>query len=373
MRKKIAATLANITENQHMKLILDRRTPHSDLMLAIGRVFGDWSYDLYQRKPGPAYKDGVFTGTDLDLAALLSALCDRGAVVILPKYKASTPRTHVEGEHVVSAEQRHGKLTAVLSNQETFKFSVRIYDANVVTTDSVGKHRTFNITDVDGSWYDGWTDLQFIPTAKENDFMSENDLFAEQAEVAFKNFIHPNRWTSFFGQYYIMAKALEQRLSEENTYWRKAIKDMLQEGIRYKGTGKQRSRHVATTEKGTSKTVTCFEAEVDVPFHGEFARVVENEDSLETLTKLLRDRTQILERLRFLIRATEFAYDKRLRTAKDSLRADWWPGESFPTWLQGVSWEEYKKPRSKIVWQRLELSDDVALLMRLVDRKVTVK
>ena len=79
------------------------------------------------------------------------------------------------------------------------------------------------------------------------------------------------------------------------------------------------------------------------------------------LTDGLRMRTQTLEKLRFLIRATEFAFDKYGRN------------RAFPTWLQGVAWEDYKKPRSKTVWKRLELTSDVALRMRNVDRKITVK
>ena len=266
-RKTIAKTLQTITEKPEMKTILDRRSTPGDVAAVCDKVLSWWSYDLYTRKLGPATEKG----TELDLAAFLSALVDRGAVVILPTYRASTPRTKTEGEHVVSAEQRHGKLTAMLANQETFKFSVRIFDANVITTDSVGKHRTFNITNELGGWHDGWTDLRFLPTAEENSFLTEQ--FNKQASVAFKHFVAEGRWTSFYGQFFLIAKALEQRLVEENAYWRKVIKDMLQEGIRYPSNGDgKRERHVTVTEKGQSKTVTCFQAEVDVPFHGEFGR-----------------------------------------------------------------------------------------------------
>ena len=393
-KRRVAKTIETITEKPEMKTILDRRSTAGDIAAVCDNVLGWWSYDLYTRKLGPASDEG----TELDLAALLSALVDRGAVVILPTYKASTPRTKTEGEHVVSAEQRHGKLTAVLANTETFKFSVRIFDANVVTTDSVGKHRTFNITNERGAWYDGWTDLQFLPTAKENSFLTEQ--FTEQAGVAFKHFVAKGRWTSFFGQYYIIAKALVQRLVEENAYWRSAIKDMLQEGIRHPGhggaslrstgrwyhaRGVKRARRGAVTEAGQKKTVTCFEAEVDVPFQNEYGKVVENEATLVALETHLRSRTQMLERLRFLTRATEFAYDRQIEAKAFAaglpglpgrhlhVVEDWWPGTAFPSWLQGVAWEDYKKPRSKTVWQRLELTDEVALRMRLVDRKITVK
>lgn len=341
----VAKTLQTITDRADMKTILNRGSAPAEVACVSRKVLSWWSYDLYSRKLGPATE-----GTELDLAALLSALVDRGAVIVLPTYKTSTPRTQKAGEHVISASQRHGKLTAVLSNQDTFKFSVRIFDANVITTDSVGKHRTFNITNEDGDWYDGWTDLQFIPTAKENDFLV--DQFTEQASIAFKHFVAKGRWTSFFGQYYIIAKTLEQRLVEQNAYWRKAIKDMQEEGIRHPKQGS------STRDKGQSKTVSCFRAEVDVPFYGEFNKISETEE--------LRVASRLLEKLRFLIRATEYAYWCKAYTL--GVRDD-----IFPAWLQNVAWEDYKKPRSRTVWQRLKLSNDVALRMRVYDKKITVK
>jgi hypothetical protein len=360
---KIAKTLTDVTNQPAMQVILDRRSSPGDIMAVSQEMLDAWKYDLYTRKPGPAYKDGTFVGTDLDLAALLYALVDRGAVVILPKYKSRTPATHTEGVHVVDPENRYGKIMGLVSNQSTFNFSVRILDAKVITTDSVGKPRTYNITDENGDWYEGWEKLNFLPTAAENDFMTTNELFAEQAHIAFKNFVAPGRWTSFFGQYYLMAKTMEARLVEENAYWRAAIRDMLNEGIRYPSRGgRPIDKPLTVTEKGQSKVVKSFQVEVDVPWMGQYPRIVENEETLVSLTQGLRDRERTLEQVRFLVRVTEFAYYKKLQS-----------GESFPTWVQDAAWEDFKKPRSKTVWQRLTLSDEVALRRRVWDKKIVVK
>ena len=143
----------------------------------IDEVLSYWNYDLFTRKPGLVYsEDGVYDGTDLDLVVFLFALSDRGAVINLPEYKSIRQGTVTEGVSVVSNLNRHGKLLNVQANQETFVFSIKVFDANVTTTDTVGDYRTFALTDFDGTWHKGWKSLSFLPNAKENEFLNNSTV-----------------------------------------------------------------------------------------------------------------------------------------------------------------------------------------------------
>ena len=105
-------------------------------------------------------------------------------------------------------------------------------DQNVIGTDKVGDYRTFSLTDYDGSWYPGWDIIEFVPTLNENKFITENSLWSGN-KIMFKNFVHPNRWTSFFGQYYVISKLMIERLAEESKYLNAEIKAMQKEGIKF--------------------------------------------------------------------------------------------------------------------------------------------
>jgi hypothetical protein len=175
--KHIAATLKDAAAGDAMQRILNRSAPIQDV---IDTLIDHWGYDLYTRKPGPAYyADGAFNATDLDLACFLSALVDRKAVINLPKYEAKRAKTIREGERVLSASNRHGQVQGLTANKEVFSFSVRILDQNVIqagtedTPDTVGAFRNFMLVDIDGEWHDGWKTIEFMPSAKENDFLNE--------------------------------------------------------------------------------------------------------------------------------------------------------------------------------------------------------
>ncbi len=79
--------------------------------------------------------------------------------------------------HPTSSKNRNGKITNLTSNKDLFSFGVRIEDENVETDEKIGDFRTFNLTDYAGEWYDGWSSIQFSPTAKENSFLNENSLW----------------------------------------------------------------------------------------------------------------------------------------------------------------------------------------------------
>lgn len=123
-KKKVTKKLENILNNDIVKAILSYDQKMDEI---IPLVCSWWGYDLYSRKPGPAYfdEDMNFHTTDLDLACFLFELANRKAVINLPEYHSFRPRSVKEGQVLTSKENRHGQLLGLNANKETFNFSDR--------------------------------------------------------------------------------------------------------------------------------------------------------------------------------------------------------------------------------------------------------
>jgi hypothetical protein len=182
-----------------------------------------------------------------------------------------------------------------------FSFNVLIEDANVMTADSVGKPRNFMLQDLDGTWHDGWKVIRVMPSTPE-----EKKLFAgTNGQVSFKYFVHPNRWTSFYGRAYLLAKVAVQRLEDQDRFLKaeaKRIRDAL--GIVPEPWPK-------TTKVGAEESikVEAFNAEVD---GGVLVRDYPGyeicQEDLDKISSLRHRVGELLRNLRFHIRATEFAF-----------------------------------------------------------------
>ena len=128
--KRIANSLKTLLQNPIVLTALDRGV---DIETAAGLAVEFWNYDLFSRKPSPAYTDyGVFKGTDLDLACFLYALVGRNAVINIPRYKAATVRTERADQKLTSAANRHGRLLGVKANKDFWKFNISMLDENVI-------------------------------------------------------------------------------------------------------------------------------------------------------------------------------------------------------------------------------------------------
>jgi len=348
-RKHVAATLKTILDNPTMQFIMDRTLPLDDVVDLVQKY---WTVDMYTRKPGPALVNGIFEGTDLDLAVFLTGLADRGAVLNLPRYKAMRPSTIREGERLSSKENRHGKILGLVSNKEVFSFSLRIQDMNVMTSESVGEPRTFSVTTPDGNWYDGWDRIEWDPSADENKFLTENDIWTGN-KVIFKHFVHPNRWISMYGQHYFMTKALIERLTEQAADNFKQMKKMQADGIEYPVEGEKGARKVwpkSTKEEGKSVKFETLEVEIDFPMSNKYPQLDSTQGNLVYLTNQRKFwNSTVIPNLRFQTRITEYAfYDNGIKNAG---------GEKMPAWLSGGTvWErDFKLPRKQIKWDRLKL------------------
>lgn len=364
-KKTVAESLLFMLTHPVAWAILNRQ---NDIGPATEIVESWWSYDLYNRRPGPAFYDeqGNFHATDLDLACFMYELSARGAVINLPEYKSLRANVQREDQQLTSKYNRHGKIIGLSANKDFFSFSIRIFDENVVNEDSVGDYRNFMLTDLTGEFYDGWREIQFTPTMKENRWLHEQNILTEN-RVYFQNFIHPYRWTSFFGHHYALTKMLIDRLTEEAKYYASEIKAMLDEGIKYpEGQGPKEFRPY-TKEKGVRKKFPAFQAEVMYPeIEGEYPAF---EHAQETLVNLYHKRKYfvytLIPRLRFMTRAAELAHYRN-------------PGY-LPAWLKNVKWESgYTIPGKRIKWDRLVLFQPepgkpaVSLLKRSYEKSTEV-
>jgi len=365
--KVIAGSLTSLLSHPVVKAILDRT---ADMKPVIEEVQSWWGYDLMNRKPSPAYNDyGIFQGTDLDLACFLYALSGRGAVINLPRYKPHTQVKIRENQQLISKANRHGKLLGVGANKEFFTFNINVMDENVIGEDQVGDYRTFSLTNKHGDWYEGWDKIEFVPTRKENRFLTENKLWSGNT-VVFQNFIHPNRWTSVFGHHYVITRLLMDRLEEESKHLNREIKRLQDVGVTFPKSEGPRPFVPTSYGDTVSQTFTAFEMKVYMPdtqFSGQYPMLEETQDMLVSAYKTRKFFTYIaIPKLRFMTRASEYAHYK----APDRM----------PAWIKNVSWEDGFKipPRGRTEYQRLKLFQDkvgehsISLLRRTYEKKARV-
>jgi len=339
--KRVAATLTTILENSIMRIIKDRS---QDIEKITELVKDWWRYDMSSRKPGPAYIDENLVGTDLDLSCFLFELVERNAVINIPQYKSMRASKVKDGEELISKENRHGKVIGLTANKDVFSFSIKIKDMNVATTDGVGGYRNFALTDLDGDWFSGFHSLGFLPTAKENKFLIENKVMIDD-KIDFTNFVSPNRWSSMFGQYYLITKELVKRLKEEASYYGQTIKEMLDAGVTYPAKDKPEEWPESEKIPGKKVKVKSFEVELEVPDNdSEYPTFKHNQKNLVELTNKRKYFTySLIPQLNFAVRTVEYAYYK-------------FGNNRIPSWIQNVKWENnFVVPGGKKKWDRIIL------------------
>jgi hypothetical protein len=399
MTRKIASSLQDLDSSEPWRRILDPNDPCNDLA---AELLLHWSFDLFARRPRRALlEDGGLKPTDLDLACFLSALADRGAIIDLPTYENRRPSTRREGERVVSKDHRHGKVLGLTSNKEVFSFSVKISDLNVVSDaetcdvckgggwvidpknpspvagvpcpkckgekflraaggerEEAGAPRNFMLVDLHGQWHDGWKKIIFSPSRKENVFLVENDLWTGNT-VYFENFVHPNRWVSFYGKWYLLTKLLVERYRAEAAFCGLEVKRIQAAGIKFPESGLGAEREWGKSEVvGPSATeqVPAFEAEIDADVPHVFSSHPTSEAGLVAAkARMARLRYEVTPALSFHVRATELAFCNKA----DSFA--WLPDvarphgpEPFPSWITGAAWEHDHKIK-RTTWNRLVL------------------
>jgi len=356
-----------------------------DMRVLCKRLLDAWGYNLDKRKPGVAYvdADGVPV-TDLDLAAFLTPLVENRVVVNLPKYKARRASTKREGEWVTSKDNRHGRLSGLTSKQDSFSFGIRIEDMNVIQTKTgadgtteadVGAYRAMLLQDVTGEWYEGWESVDIMPTGLPNDVFQK--LSGAAQELRFQYLVHPMRWPSMYGIYYLVAKGAIMRLEDELRFLRKEIK-RLQEELDIAPPEWPKSQKVGEDEP---ITVWAFEAKVDgVELEGDYTPYESTHEAYKAAKSLKSRLNGFIEQLRFLTRCTEYSF--WMSAVQKHIPADqclvWLKGETgpmsptLPTWIKKAEkqWETGWKegPKKRVHWARMEMADGVHLRWRVWEK-----
>ena len=363
--KHISQSLKTLLSNP---MVLDTLDRSKDIEPIANIAKGFWDYDLLARKPSPAYDEyGVFKGTDLDLACFVYALAGRGAVIQIPYYKSGTKKVTRSDQKRVSGA--NGQILSVIGNQDFFKFSLRINDLGVIGEDKVGFPRTYTLTNHTGQWSDQWRQINFVPTLNENKFITENNLWSGH-KIVFTNFAHPNRWTSFFGSYYVISKLVIDRITEERAYLNTQIKVMQSKGIKFPEDEGPTEAADGTYDYGdtVSKKVTGFQAKIFVPdldLKGAFPEIKYDQAHLVATYEKRKRLGHLKEFLMFMTRATELAH----YNAPDRM----------PAWIRNVEWEHgFREPGKRTDWDRLKLfqpevgKQSVSILKRTFEKSVQV-
>lgn len=331
-------------------------------------------YDLETRHPHVECLDqNGIPVTDLELACFLSALVDRRAVITLPHYHGLRAASVKEGEHITSKENRHGRITGLISNQENASFGVRVDDANVTVqhddgSEDVGAHRVFLLQGPDGKWHPGWDVIEIQPFGLDKAVFEA--LTNGLKTLKFNSMIHQNRWTGFYGRPFLIQLLALMRLSDEQRFLTseaQRLRDIL---------GVQPKVWPKSAKVGEEKPikVLAYEAKVDgFEFKGEYAAYENTQEGLDQVMAKQKRYRQIQDQLRFQTRATMFAFmqEAKKRIPEDQL-LDWLAGTgdqepSKPVWVKDKLWERgYKvKPKDRTYWARMEIQPGLFLRWRV--------
>ncbi len=366
---KSVSAVANLS-NQYAKDILDRSIEIDEEF--VNSILSQSVFSWEGRNPKPALdENGNFQVTDLDLLSFLMPLVARGAVIEIPKYQSRRKVVRKENERKVGTTS-FGKLTGLTSNKDVLSFSARLFDQSIITKnieteeESVGAPRNYMLVDCDGHWYDGWNKLVWDPSAKENDFLTKNDLWTGSS-VCFEHYVHPNRKQSIFGAPYLLLKMLSKRLTDEASFYRQEVDRLIQLGLKLP-IGEQ-APYVKTTSEGTTKkiAVETLEMVLDMPtMAGEYPEVPETVAGLVAAYRKQKYLTYTLKPLvQFVIRADEAAF---YRFGHEK--------QFVATWMKGRSWiSGYRPPRGRVDWNQMVLSNSMALRYRVktVNQQVSAK
>ena len=119
--KKIATSIKTLMEHP---IVLETLNLNSDITPAAKKAMDFWGYDLFNRRPCPAYDEyGIFQGTDLDLACFMYSMVNREAVINIPQYTGMRQKKTRADQVVTSAANRNGKIVGVQANKDFFTFS----------------------------------------------------------------------------------------------------------------------------------------------------------------------------------------------------------------------------------------------------------
>jgi len=280
-----------------------------------------------------------------DMVTLLQFLAEKNAIVVIPEYESLSGGYTKENEVLISNKNRHGKVIGVAGNNTNFSFTIKIIDANVIESETIGVPRAFRITDPEGNKYKGMEKFQIV---------SKIENFKK---MEFGSFVSAERWTELFTENYFLSKLLMKRLTMESKHYYGQIKNMLAEGITFPKAKSSSGEYYHA--KGVKKNIKAFIVDVNVPgLHKAEQEFPEIEFSQENLINLTQKRNaiiyKIVPRINFITRVIEFSYFKfnKTNTIPKAFKDVW--GD--------VSWQPMKI--GKTIWDCLKLSNGLEIRKR---------
>lgn len=330
----------DILKKIEMRNILDLSV---DINNTIDIIIKKWEYDMMSSDK---------LGYSPDMVSFLHSLLNRNAIIVIPKYKATTSSQNLNEKINIIPENRHGRLVGIQGNSKTFSFTIKIIDMNVINNDKLGEIRCFRLTDPEGNWYKGIDKLQIF-NPNENK-LTENKIY--NSDIKFDYFIDPKRFTQFYNKKYFITKSLINRLKLESSHYYNQIKKMLDGGIKYPH--EKDSTWNLIKQKGEKKLIKLFISEVFHPnYINEFPTFVSNQNNLVSLTeKRNKFIYSIIPRLQFVTRAIEYIF---FHTDQDSIPED------IKKELGNVEWKNIKIKRTE--WKELNLGE-VGIRKRIFER-----
>lgn len=238
--------------------------------------------------------------TAMDFTSFMMVLLLSDAVINLPTYKRRRVATVNPDEIVVSAQNRHGRVLGLTSNQNVWSMGVNIMDANVMTASTVGASRTFLFQDLTGEWYDEWSGIDF----RTDNFPEKLRTAFTANEIKFTEMVSRNRGAGLYSRRFMLAKAAITRLQDRDRFLKAEAKrlappvDPTAPKAPWSG-----SHKVGTGEKVKVWAFNCF---VDVTLTGDYAPA----ESLDAVQQERHRLRQNIQTLRFCTRATEFGFWK---------------------------------------------------------------
>jgi hypothetical protein len=201
----------------------------------------------------------------------------------------------------------------------------------------------------DGKFYPHWERIEFTPSAPENDFLNDRELWTGNA-IYFKNFVHPNRHLSFFSGHLIVLRALIERLRMESVFARQEVERLKAAGIKFPESEDAPGWYPKAASKGKEKSikVKTLQSEMDLPeFEGEFQRYANTSDALLEAYKRQKFLSYTLvPRLNFIVRSVDLAFAQFGFDGEE---------EKVPHWIKGAEFEDYKAKGKRTIWRRLIL------------------
>jgi len=309
--------------------------------------------------------------SNLDMSTLLMILRYRNCDISIPYYKSTTV-TRVNKNEIVTDSERKGKILSLVSNKDTFKFSVLIADESYsekkfdgTMTNFVPKN--YSITGVDGNFHENWSEFKFDINNKEKDYFSD---ILDNSTIHCKKFVNPQLAQAFYSEYYRILKTLDDRLDAERKY----ITNIKQTYIpkcktlpNSEFTNADTSKKVVdeSAKQFESVKTLCFETKIsNLPEHYNFNYIVVNNRTPEQIVSecedLLDGLLGVKGEIRFLYRLIECAFSK-VNPYKEDMK----PSDFQKYNRCDCKWNEQtvRLPKGRIDWFEL-MFKDYSILVR---------